>query len=145
MSAIKQLRFAVLAASLLAFIGLASSASSGQAAQTSVVQVEVKHVSAANFQAEVENSKVPVIVDFYATWCGPCKLLKPNLEKIAAEFGGKIKVVKVDVDASSDLASRFGVNRYPTMLTFKDGKQKETLVGYRSVEQLRVTCNELLK
>jgi thioredoxin 1 len=137
-------KFAI-ALSALALIGLASVVSPVSAAQTPQVQIEVKQVSGLNFKEEVENSKIPVIVDFSATWCGPCQMLAPNLEKIAAEFGGKVKVVKVDVDTSYDLTSRFGVNRFPTMITFKNGKQLETRIGYYSVEQLRGICNSLLK
>lgn len=143
MFAIKNLGLAACAALALAFLAPSFSANSALAAAD--LQSEVKHVNGSNFKTEVEESKVPVIVDFYATWCGPCKLLRPNLEQIAREYGGKVKVVKVDVDTSPDLAKQYGVSRYPTLITFKDGKRQETLIGYRSVEQLRENCEKLLK
>ncbi|MBX9686214.1 MAG: thioredoxin [Candidatus Obscuribacterales bacterium] len=141
-------KLCLIAVAGLAFSGFSAilpSAKADNAKPAVEVKIEIKHVNAANFKEEVENSKVPVIVDFYATWCGPCKLLAPNLEKIAAEYGGKVKVVKIDVDQCPDLATRFGVDRYPSMLTFKNGKKVEHLVGYRSFEQLKAVCDSLLK
>lgn len=129
----------------LLLFGMASVAAfNAQSAPTALV-VEIKHVTAKDFKQEVEDSKVPVIVDFYATWCGPCKMLAPHLQALAAEYGGKVKIVKVDGDVSADLRARFGIDSYPTLLTFKNGKQVEKLPGYRGLDALRKIADSLLK
>ena len=86
-------------------------------------------ITAANFESEVLQSATPVLVDFFATWCGPCKMLAPTLDQVAAEVAGRAKVVKVDIDASPDLAQRFGVMSVPTLAVFKDGKLVNQVVG----------------
>ena len=82
-----------------------------------------------NFDSEVVNSKTPVLVDFWAQWCGPCKALAPVLEEIAQESGGKFKVVKVNVDDNAGIANRFSVMNIPTMILFKNGEEADRLVG----------------
>lgn len=86
-------------------------------------------VTSADFQSKVLESDIPVLVDFFATWCGPCKMLAPTLDQVAAEVAGRAKVVKVDIDASPDLAQRFGVMSVPTLAVFKDGKLVNQAVG----------------
>ena len=86
-------------------------------------------ISSAQFAAEVEGADVPVLVDFFATWCGPCKMLAPTLDQVAAEVAGRAKVVKVDIDASPDLAQRFGVMSVPTLMVFEGGQVKRTAMG----------------
>jgi thioredoxin 1 len=83
----------------------------------------------ANFQSEVIDSKVPVLVDFWATWCGPCRMIAPSIEQLAQEYDGRVKVVKVDVDHAQKTAQGFGIRSIPTLLIFKDGKIADQLVG----------------
>ena len=96
-----------------------------------------KIISSAEFQSEVEQSDVPVLVDFFATWCGPCKMLAPVLEEVAVEVAGRAKVVKVDIDASPDLAQRFGVMGVPTLMVFRGGQVANQAVGVQPKPALR--------
>ena len=106
----------------------------------------VKHVdNMADFEREVLNSKVPVIVDFYATWCGPCKQLAPNLEQTAQDYGGKVKVVKIDAERARDVASKYGISSYPTMITFNNGQKVERTSGYKSVSGLHQMADKMLR
>lgn len=84
----------------------------------------------ANFESEVLNSDIPVLVDFWATWCGPCMMLSPVIEEIAHEFEGKIKVGKVNVDEENELAMQYRVSNIPTLLLFKNGQLVNTSVGF---------------
>lgn len=89
-------------------------------------------------------SKGVVIVDFWATWCGPCKMMAPNVEEIATEYKGKVTVGKVDVDECQELATRFGIMSIPTLIVFKDGEKKEVLVGYRLKMQIAQVLDKYL-
>ena len=86
----------------------------------------------ANFQAEVLQSDKPVVVDFSAAWCGPCRQLAPIIEDLAKEYAGRVKVGKLDIDQSQDIASKFGIMSVPTVLFFKAGQKVDTLVGLNS-------------
>ena len=86
-------------------------------------------VTDATFDAEVKKSDIPVVVDFWAEWCGPCKQIGPSLEELSAEFGDRVKIVKLNVDENPNAASKFGVRGIPTLLVFKDGKVASSKVG----------------
>ena len=87
------------------------------------------NLNEADFQAEVLDSDIPVLVDFWADWCGPCKMVAPVVEKLAADYDGKVKVAKVDVDTNPQLSGTYGVRSIPTLLIFQQGEPVEQVVG----------------
>jgi len=89
-------------------------------------------VGAANFEAEVVNSDVPVLVDFWAPWCNPCKMMAPIVDKLAERYAGRVKVVKLNVDDSPDIANRFGIRGIPSLFIFKGGAVLTRLVGVQT-------------
>jgi thioredoxin 1 len=86
-------------------------------------------VNSQNFELEVVKSKLPVLVDFWAAWCGPCRMIAPVVEELAKEYDGKLKVAKIDVDANQDIATTFGIMSIPTLLIFNSGRVADQLVG----------------
>ena len=92
--------------------------------------------SEANFEDEVLKSDIPVLVDFWATWCGPCRMIAPIIDQLSTELAGKIKVGKVDVDANNGLAATYGVRTIPTLLVIKDGEIMDTMVGASSKDAI---------
>lgn len=95
-----------------------------------------KPVSDDSFDSEVLKSNVPVLVDFWAEWCGPCKAVGPKLEEIAQEMGTKIKIVKVDVDNNQNAPSQYGIRSIPTMILFKGGKAVDQIMGNHPKENI---------
>ena len=98
---------------------------------------EIQHVSDDSFEEEVLSSKTPVLVDYWAEWCGPCKVIAPVLEEIAKEYDGKMKVCKLDIDANEATPPKYGIRGIPTLMIFKDGNVEATKVGALSKSQLR--------
>ena len=90
----------------------------------------VQEVNDSSFEKEVLQSQQPVLVDFWAAWCGPCKALSPIVDEVATEFSGKLKVMKMDVDQNSATPMRYGIRGIPALLIFKDGKLADQIVGY---------------
>ena len=93
-------------------------------------------INKSNFESEVIKSEVPVLLDFWAVWCPPCRMLAPVVEEIAQEYEGKVKVGKVNVDEEPELAAMFRVENIPTVVVMRDGKMAESAVGYRPKEQI---------
>ena len=101
----------------------------------------IKVATDSTFEAEVLHNDKPVVVDFWAAWCGPCKLVAPEMEKIAEKYEGAIDVVKVDVDANPGLSRAFNIMSIPTIAFFAPGKQPMGVVGFRPMEQLETLFN----
>ena len=93
-------------------------------------------ISESNFEEEVLKADQPVLVDFWATWCGPCRMLAPTIAKIAEEQEGKVKVCKLDVDECPTLAAKFGISSIPTLMVFENGQVKASSVGVQSKSQI---------
>lgn len=98
--------------------------------------MEIKHVGESDFEEEVISSTLPVLVDFTAVWCGPCKMLEPIVTQLAQEWDGVVKVVKLDVDHNADLAMQYQVMGVPTLMLFSNGEPMERLTGYQPKQRI---------
>ncbi len=104
----------------------------------------IKHVSDASFEADVLQSKHPVLVDYWAEWCGPCKMIAPILDEVATGYEGKLQVAKMNVDENRDIPAKFGIRGIPTLMLFKDGQLAATKVGAMSKSQLTAFIDQQL-
>jgi len=104
----------------------------------------VIQVTDQNFETTVGTSQQPVLVDFWATWCAPCKMLKPMVEELAAEYAGRVTIAELDVDANPTTASKFGVLSIPTLILFRGGKPAQRIVGYQPKANLRQKIDAVL-
>lgn len=105
---------------------------------------KVLTLTAANWEAEVEQSATPVLVDFWAVWCGPCRMIAPIIDELAAEYEGTVKVGKLNVDENNALAAKYGVMSIPTLLVFKKGEPVERIVGFQPKKELKTKIDGVL-
>ena len=105
---------------------------------------KIVHVTDDNFAAEVLQSSIPVLLDFWAPWCGPCKMIAPILDQLAEEYDGKVKIAKMNVDENQNIPAQFGIRGIPTMIIFKDGKNVANKVGALVKPQLEAFLNASL-
>ena len=104
----------------------------------------IKHISDASFESDVLKSGKPVLVDYWAEWCGPCKMIAPILDEVAATYGDKLTIAKMNVDENRDIPAKFGIRGIPTLMLFKDGQLAATKVGAMSKAQLTAFIDQQL-
>ena len=108
------------------------------------MSASIKHVSDASFEADVLRSDLPVLVDYWAAWCGPCKMIAPLLDEAANDFAGRVTIAKLNVDENPETAAKYGIRGIPTLMIFKNGELVATKVGALAKPQLIAFINEQL-
>lgn len=103
------------------------------------------HFTDSEFEKDVIRSTTPVMVDMFATWCGPCRMMSPLVDELADEYAGKVKIGKIDVDESPQVSMKFGIQSIPTLIFFKGGEAVDTVIGFQSKDQIKVKLDSLLK
>ena len=104
----------------------------------------IKHISDASFESDVLQSDKPVLVDYWAEWCGPCKMIAPILDEVSKDYDGRLKIAKMNVDENRDVPAKFGIRGIPTLMLFKDGQLAATKVGAMSKAQLTAFLDQQL-
>ncbi len=104
----------------------------------------IKHVSDSSFESDVLQASLPVVVDFWAEWCGPCKMIAPILDEVATAYQGKVQITKINVDENRDIPAKFGIRGIPTLMVFKGGQLAATKVGAMSKAQLTAFIDQQL-
>jgi thioredoxin 1 len=108
------------------------------------VSEKITHVTDASFDQEVLNADGPVLVDYWAEWCGPCKMIAPIIDEIANEYGGRLKVTKMDIDSNMQTPQQYAIRGIPTLMIFRDGKVQATKVGAMTKGQLKAFVEEVV-
>ena len=104
----------------------------------------VKELTDTNFETEVLKSSTPVLVDFWAEWCGPCKMLAPTIDKLAGDYAGRVKVGKLDTDSNREVSMKYGISAIPTVMLFHNGELKKKFVGLTSKDQFKTALDGLV-
>ena len=105
---------------------------------------DLLHVTDGNFDEEIVKADIPAMVDFWAEWCGPCKMVGPTVEALAKEYDGKVKIAKMNVDENRETPARFGIRNIPTLILFKDGEVAQTIIGAQTKDHLEEELKKLL-
>ncbi len=112
--------------------------------ETSMASELIKHISDASFESDVLQADKPVLVDYWAEWCGPCKMIAPILDEVSTAYAGKLQIAKMNVDENRDIPAKFGIRGIPTLMLFKDGQLAATKVGAMSKAQLTAFIDQQL-